>query len=83
MIRQYISNLTPKQIITYLVIIAVAIYVVWYVVEALEGLNPNYQPFHARAGDGTEVKGGIEIFDPTKKTPEIAPTPTPSQNSKD
>ena len=59
--------------------IVVAIYIVWYVVEALEGLNPNYQPFHARAGDGTEIKGGIEIFDPTKKTPEAIPVKSMSR----
>ena len=52
---------------------------VWYVVEALEGLNPNYQPVHARAGDGTEIKGGIEIFDPTKKTPEAIPVKSMSR----
>jgi len=78
MIRQYISNLTPKQIITYLVIIAVAIYVVWYVVEALEGIEPNYVPGGA-AGTNTSdtsaaIKGEIEVFDPTKKTLETVAT---------
>ena len=79
MINRILGRLTPKRIIIYLVMIVVAIYIVWYVVEALEGLNPNYQPFHARAGDGTEIKGGIEIFDPTKKTPEAIPVKSMSR----
>jgi hypothetical protein len=77
MISQWISNLTPKQIIIFLVLIAAAIYVVWYVIEALEGIEPNYVPGGA-AGTNTsdtsaEIKGKIEVFDPTKKTPEAIP----------
>ena len=78
MIVQWISNLTPKQIIIFLVLIAASIYVVWYVVEALEGIEPNYVPGGA-AGTNTSdtsaaIKGEIAVFDPTKKTPEAVPT---------
>lgn len=73
MINRLLGRLTPKRIIIYLAMIAAAIYVVWYVVDALEGLNPNYKPFMAIAGDATEIKGGAVIFDPTKKTPEAVP----------
>ena len=54
--------------------IAVAIYIVWYVVEALDGLNPNYKPYapSASSSTGNIIKGGAEIFDPTKTTPEAA-----------
>lgn len=74
MISQWIVNLTPKRIVIYLLIAVVAIYVVWNVVEALEGLNPNYQPYEQKAGVSTEIKGGIEIFDPTQKTSEAVPS---------
>jgi len=50
----------------------VAIYVVWYVSEALEGLNPNYQPMRPASGHSPKV--GNEFFDPTKTTPEAMPT---------
>ena len=73
MIEQWVSNLTPKRIVIYLVMIAVAIYVVWYVVEALEGLDPNYKPQKEGWHGGTAIKGGAEIFDPTKNTPEAMP----------
>ena len=79
MINRLLGRLTPRRIIAYLVMIVVAIYIVWYVVEALEGLNPNYQPYHARADSsstnagGAEIKGGAVIFDPTKNTPEAVP----------
>ena len=33
MIKQWISSLTSKRIIIYLAMIAVAIYVVWYVID--------------------------------------------------
>ena len=78
MIKQWISDLTPKQIIIYLAMIAAAVYVVWYVVDALEGLETNYVPGGA-AGTNTSdfsapIKGEIVAFDPTKKTPEAVPT---------
>ena len=79
MIKKWISRLTTKQIVISLVMVAVAIYVVWYVIEALEGLDTNYQPYHSRADSsstnvgGAKIKGGAVIFDPTKKTPEVVP----------
>ena len=73
-INQWVSNLTPKQVIIFLVLIAAAIYVVWYVIHALDGFDPDYKPAvttaTSGAGVGSEIKGGPEIFDPTKKTPE-------------
>lgn len=72
MIKQRITNLTPKQIIIFVVLTGVAIYVVWYVSEALEGLNPNYQPMRPASGHSPKV--GNEFFDPTKTTPEAMPT---------
>lgn len=52
--------------------IAVAIYVVWYVIEALEGFDPEYQPSKPTLGSNTtsEIKGEIQIFDPSKKKAE-------------
>ena len=66
MISRWISSLTPKRIIIYLVMISVAIYVVWYVVEALEGLDPHHKPekFNWYASAEKESFGN---FDPTKK----------------
>ena len=48
---------------------------VWYVVEALDGFNPNYKPPTTISSGvwGTEIKGGAKIFDPTKKTPQAVP----------
>ncbi len=72
MILDRISQLTPKRIIIFLVLIAAAIYVVWYIFEALDGLNPNYKPYapSASSSTGNIIKGGAEIFDPSKTTPE-------------
>lgn len=66
MISRWISSFTPKQIIIYLVMISVAIFVVWYVVEALEGIDPHYKPekFNWYASAEKESFGN---FDPTKK----------------
>ena len=41
-------QLSKKQVIASVVAVLVAIYIVWYVVKALEGLNPNYKPFKIR-----------------------------------
>ena len=76
MIKKWISRLTTKQIIISLAMVAVAIYVVWYVVDALEGLDPDYRPHEQMVGyGGAKIKGGAEsmMFDPTKKTPETIP----------
>ena len=53
------------------VALAIGIYIVWYVVEALEGLDPNFRP--DKPPDGNRgPKVGNEFFDPTKNTPEAA-----------
>ena len=44
MINQWIGRLTTKRIVIYLITIAVVVYIAWYVVEALEGFNPDYRP---------------------------------------
>ena len=74
MIKQWLGRFTPKQIIAILIMIAVAIYVVWYVIEALEGFDPNYRPYKeiTSSSTGNIIKGGPEVFDPTKKTPEAS-----------
>ena len=79
MINQWIAKLTTKQIVIYLMMIVVAIYIVWYVVDALEGFDPDYRPTAMGLGDneskaGTKIKGGAAMFDPTKKTPEAIPS---------
>ena len=71
MIKQWVGNLTPKQIIIFVALMAVAIYVVWYVIEALEGLDTNYEP--GRTNWYSPQQGQGEYFDPTKKTPEAVP----------
>ena len=75
MIGQWITNLTPKRIIIFLGIIIVTIYLVWYVIDALDGFDPNFKPAvttaTSGAGVGSEIKGGAISFDPTKKTPVV------------
>ena len=76
MINQWIGRLTTKRIVIYLITIAVVVYIAWYVVEALEGFNPDYRP-PSDSGrydtqDSPASKGSME-FDPTKKTPEAVP----------
>ena len=53
MIGQWFANLTPRRIAIYLVMIAVALYIVWYVVDALEGLDTDFRP-----DDVTETQRG-------------------------
>ena len=50
MLKQRISRLTTKQIVMYIVVVIVAIYIVWYVIDALEGFEPNYVPAAAAGG---------------------------------
>ena len=37
-------SLTTRQVISIIIGIAIAIFVVWYVIDALEGFDPNYRP---------------------------------------
>ena len=64
-------QLSKKQVIASVVAVLVAIYIVWYVVKALEGLNPNYKPF--KISDSNSGATGVEAFDPSK-TPEAVPS---------
>ncbi len=72
MIIQWISQLTTKRIIISLIIIAAGIYIIWYVMEALDGLDPNYQPYRepATSSTGNQNTVGDVFFDPNKKTSE-------------
>ena len=72
-ITQWISNFSTKQIISLVVAITISIYIVWYVIEALEGLDPDFRP--NKPPDGNRgPKVGNEFFDPLKTTPEVVPT---------
>ena len=77
MLKEWVGGLSRKQIILYLLTVVVAIYIVWYVVDALEGFDPDYKPTAMGLGDneskaGTKIEGGAEklMFDPTKKKTE-------------
>ena len=77
MSSQWVGHLTPKRIITFVVLSVVAIYVVWYVIEAVEGFDTTFKPSSLDASmddDGSGSKTGVEFFDPTKTTPEVVPT---------
>ena len=66
-------QLTTKQIIGLLIAGIVAVYIVWYVIDALEGLDPNYRPSKEQRPEGGGGKESFGSFDPTKKTPEAVP----------
>ena len=60
-------HLTTRQVIIIIVGIAVAFSVVWYVIDALEGFDPNYRPGMEQGGSRGEPKESYGAFDPTKK----------------
>ena len=66
MIGQWITNLTPKRIIIYLGMITVTIYVVWYVIDALDGFDHNFKHGKTNWYESAE-KESFGNFDPTKK----------------
>ena len=72
MITQWIGKFSTKQIIGFVIAVLVAIYIVWYVIEALDGFEPNFKPSTGTAGSNTtsEIKGELQIFDPSKKKAE-------------
>ncbi len=72
MIIQWIGKFSTKQIIGFVIVVLVAIYIVWYVIEALDGFDPNFKPSTGTAGSNTtsEIKGELQIFDPSKKKSE-------------
>ena len=56
MVNQLLRQLTVKKIIWIILILAAVIYVTYYVVDALDGFDPNYRP---TAGlDGWASPGG-------------------------
>ena len=74
MLKQWIgSRLSTKQIVMYMVMVFVAIYIVWYVIDALEGLKPNYIPGARGQLEAQNSPGNTMGFDPAKKTPEAVP----------
>ena len=72
MITQWIGKFSTKQIIGFVIVVLLAIYIVWYVIEALDGFDPNFKPSTGTAGSNTtsEIKGELQIFDPSKKKAE-------------
>ena len=60
----WFHRLSTKQIIVYLVLLVVAIYVVWYVIDALAGFDPDYRP---GMEGGFYAAGSGESFDPNKE----------------
>lgn len=77
MMQQLIGNFSRKQIIGLILVVVLSIYVVWYVVEALEGLDPNYRPTGTgKLSDNNANQGakGNDFFDPSKKSAESVTT---------
>ena len=68
MVSYLMSQLTTKKIIIILAFVALTIYIVWYVIEAFEGFDPNYKPYKDPWQSGAHV--GNESFDPNK-TPTV------------
>ena len=60
-------SLTTRQVISIIIGIAIAIFVVWYVIDALEGFDPNYRPGMDQGGSRGEPKESYGAFDPSKK----------------
>ena len=67
MVNFWFINLTARQVISIIIGIAIAIFVVWYVIDSLEGFNPNYRPGMDQGGSRGEPKESYGAFDPTKK----------------
>ena len=65
----WFRSLSTKQIIVYLVLVAVAIYVVWYVIDALEGLDPNFTPPSSGSNESQNALGN-KSFGEKEETPE-------------
>lgn len=72
MISFWKIQLSARRIITIIVGVLAAIYVAWYIIDALEDLNPDYKPM--RPASTWAPKTGNEFFDPSKKTPEAETT---------
>ena len=75
MISQWISQLTVRKVILLAIALFAAAYVAWYIIDALDGFDPNYQPTGVSArgssSDGSGAKvGSYKAFDPSKGTPE-------------
>ena len=64
MLNQLMAQLTTKRIIIILGFIALTIYIIWYVIKALEGFDPNYKPYKQPWQSGAHV--GNESLDPIK-----------------
>ena len=67
MLNFWVIHLTTRQVISIIIAIAIAIFVVWYVMDSLEGFDPNYRPGMDQGGSRGEPKESYGAFDPTKK----------------
>ena len=61
-----------RQIIIIIIGVAVSIYIVGYVIVAIEDFNPDYKPM--RPASSWAPKTDNEFFDPSKNTPESETT---------
>jgi len=69
MINQLFRQLTVKKIVWIILILAAVIYVTYYVVDALDGFDPNYRPTAGLDGWASPGGTGMKGFDPSKETP--------------
>ena len=70
MFSQFYRQLTVKKIISIVVIVSVAIYITYYVFDALDGFDPTYRPTAGLDGWAEPGATGMKGFDPSKVTPE-------------
>ena len=61
-------KIVVRNIVICAIFIALTIYIIWYVIKALEGFDPNYKPYKQPWQSGAHV--GNESFDPNK-TPTV------------
>ena len=66
MVNQLIRQLTVKKIIWIVIILSVSIYVTYYVVDALDGFDPNYRPTAGLDGWASPGGTGMKGFDPSE-----------------
>jgi hypothetical protein len=74
MINRLIGGLSTRQKVMYILTVMVAVYIVWYVVDSLEGLDPKFQPGARGQLEAQNSPGNEMGFDPTKETPEAVPS---------
>ncbi|SVE40181.1 uncharacterized protein METZ01_LOCUS493035 [marine metagenome] len=82
MVKQWIGNFTPKQIVISLgLFLIILVAVAWYINNSLvsDESTTNSKTHHYKQGgsetDGSGARTGNKYFDPTKKTPTAVPAP--------